>query len=198
MREKKSISIVVAIFSLMIIIGCQPREVEGEKDLSETVVQKVVETKTIENIKISDQAPDKCGNPKDFLDKKDSNSHATILEDGNPSFWGEAYLSIALEAGAEGPFKAEWYAGETNENSLFTEDFEKGGSIDKFVSKWELHSSQDKIIPTKSCDGKSYINLTTPSLESDFGVEGTWLAPRKLVILSNDEVVGEKQFYMQQ
>jgi|GEM_PF-5928595 len=183
------IKIITLVITLMTISGCQ--NVDKEKAEQSGAV--------IKSITISDQQPDECNSPRELLEESDTNHHATILEDGRISFWGDAYISAEIdEKFNSDSFTAEWYIGETEVNPYSQEDFAETESINKYVTKWNLHSSQKGANPVKSCDGKLYLNLKTPSIESGFGVEGTWIGPRKLAILSGEEVVGEQIFYIQQ
>jgi len=157
-----------------------------------------VKTQVISKITLSDQPPDKCNSPMGLLEASSPDHHATIMSDGNASFWGDAYIAAEISENSAKGFEVQWYIGETDSNPQGQEDFEKAGPVDRFVTNWTLHSSQRNVNPIKSCDGKFYLNVVTPSLESDFGVMGTWLSPRKVVFLFKNKIVGEQAFYFQQ
>lgn len=203
------------MLSLAILPGCQitgkqNTEIQNNSSVAEKAPIQTQETSSqetsnqaakaviISKITLSDQPPDKCNSPMGFMETSDPNHHATAMPDGNISFWGDAYISAEIPEDSTKDFKVQWYIGETDSNPQSREDFTGTGSMDRFVTQWILHSSQTDLTPAKSCDGKLYLHVTTPSLESDFGVMGTWLSPRKAVFLSNNEIVGETSFYFQQ
>jgi hypothetical protein len=178
-------------------VTIQTQATSGQETLDQAATTATA-TPLISKITLSDQPPDKCNSPLDLLGTSDPDHHATIMPDGNISFWGDAYISAEVSSGTDKNFEVQWYIGETDSNPQTREDFTTAVPIDRFVTKWTLHSSQNNVTAAKSCNGKFYLNVVTPSLESDFGVMGTWLSPRKAVFLFNDEIIGEKSFYFQQ
>ncbi len=205
-----TLKIVLCLVALTFVAGC--KQVGNitlptvNQNLNSTVSSSTGKasspTAVVADVYLSDQQPDNCGSPQALLDATDKDHHAKKMTDGHISFWGDAwvgvYLSAQVSGAAKGIYSANWYIGETDVNPLTQKDFSKAGSMDRYVTKWVLHSFQDKLALTINCTGKSYIHLTTPSIDSGYGVEGTWLSPRKVVILLDGKVIGEKQFYFQQ
>ena len=154
----------------------------------------------IGEIVLSDLPPNKCNEPMGVMRSADA-GHAVVMLDGNVSFWGDAYVAIEVNSTfateIEKGLQVQWFTGETDVNPFSQEDFENPGSMDRYVKKWNLHSTEENVTISKACNGKSYVHFMTPSLESGFGVTGTWLEPRKVVVIFNDEV-WEKEFYFQQ
>ena len=152
----------------------------------------------IKIIVLSDRKPDDCNVPRPLSDASDPEHHASLMADGNISFWGDAYVSAEVSAPTEDNFEVRWYIGETASNPQSSEDFETGGEMGRYVTQWEPFSSEQDIHVSEGCDGKKYVHVKTPSLESGFGVMGTWLSPRKIEFLLNGSVVKSQLFYFQQ
>lgn len=207
----KKFMIMILASTLIIVAGCQSNNnAEQIPDKAETALPQAETTSSqtetaspkqpesvVKKIVISDQGYDDCGSPMNLTEPSQVGHHADIMADGNVSFWGEAYITAEISEENDGGFTAEWYLGKTDGNPRFQENFSEGGAIDRYVTEWVFHSSQ-KATPTKACDGKLYLHLKSPSLESGFGAEGTYLEPRKIIIRFNNEFVGEKLFYFQQ
>ena len=152
----------------------------------------------IKNISLSDRKWDKCNSPLPVSADSDQQNHAQMMKDGHLSFWGEAYVSAEVNQPPFAAVNAEWYIGETEFNPLMQEDFGQIKPMDRYITGWTKHSSTGNIPAVKACDGKYYLHLTTPPIEEGFGVTGTWLSPRKILLISSGKTIAEKQFYLQQ
>lgn len=151
----------------------------------------------IGSIILSDLPPDDCNEPMGVMRSADA-GHAVVMLDGNVSFWGDAYVAVEVDGALSDGLQVQWFTGEIEVNPQSQDDFAIPGPMDRYVKKWNLHSTEEDVTISKACNGKSYAHFMTPSLESGFGVTGTWLEPRKVVVLLDGKVVGEQEFYFQQ